>query len=518
MTENLNTDADPKRWWVLVGVGLAAILVAIDYTIVNFCTPTIQHYFSTSTTMLQWLMLGFGISFSACMTAAGKLADIIGRRKLLYASVIIFILASLGAGMAPNMHFLIAMRFLQGLSSAAIFPCGTAIIASTFPESEKAKVLGIYGSILGIGLAIGPVLGGLILSYLSWQWIFFINVPLSIIALFICIVMGQLKESKHIETPPIDWLGTISLIIGIGGLCFIISQGGYFGWHSPTIIFSLLITLIALISFVIDIKTHRYPVIPASLFMNKAFLLGAVVYIGTISVSWIVAFYSPLYLRLIAGFKISDASLWFSIITGMTIIVPIMSGYAFGQYSKSLITHISFLASILGFILLAFFNTHTPILLMVIAFIMAGFAWGAGNGIGMSIGLLSLKGHEDTGVVSGALLTILNVLATLFLAIATKLFTARESSALFAHLKTENISLNASQIYHIKAWLSDPEKTKALIASTGHSVADKVLALFHSSFMSGFSLVFTVFAILIAILYIVSIKNIKTLLGGARSA
>ena len=118
-------------------------------------------------------MLGFGITFSSCMTSAGKLADILGRRKVLYVSVVIFILASLGAGLAANIHWLIAMRFVQGLAGASILPCGTAIIASTFPQSERSLAIGVYGSTLGIGLAVGPVLGGVILSYLSWQWIFF---------------------------------------------------------------------------------------------------------------------------------------------------------------------------------------------------------------------------------------------------------------------------------------------------------------------------------------------------------
>ena len=512
MTKTQNIPADPKRWWVLIGIGLAAILVAIDFQIVNICLPTIQHYFSVSTNTLQWLMLGFGITYASCMAAAGKLADIMGRRKVLYIGVVIFIIASLGAGFATNIHFLITMRLLQGLASASIIPCGMAIIASTFPASEKSKILGIYGSFLGMGLAIGPILGGFIVSLWSWQWIFFINVPLSIIALLICVFLGQLKESKHPEAPPINWLGIFSLILTIAGFCFIISQGGHFGWGSLITIISAIITILAFISLIIDIKTHAYPIIPGNFLVNKAFLLGAAIYISSVSVSWVVSFYLALYLRLVAGFNISQASLWFSIMTVMVVLLPTIAGHLYSKYSQSLVAHSSFLARIVGLSLLAFFIPHTSMWLMVTAFVITGVAWGAGSGIAMRIGFLSQKGHADAGVVSGAMLTIVNVFGTLFVAIATKIFTLKEASTLFQHLKAEHISLNANQIHHIKAWLSDPEKTKALIASTGHPTADKAMALFHSSFMSGFSLVFALFTVLVVVLYGLSMKNIRVIL------
>lgn len=509
---NPHHDINPKRWWILVGISIAGILVAIDFTIVNICLPAMQDYFGISTNTLQWLMLGFGIAFASCMTSAGKLADIIGRRKVLYTSVIVFILSSLGAGFATHIHFLIAMRFVQGLASAAIFPCGTAIIASSFPESERSTAIGLYGSTLGIGLAMGPVLGGLIVSYLSWQWIFFINVPISLLSLLICYFIGKMKESKHTQTPPIDWLGTLSMIVGIAGFCFTVSQGAYFGWNSTVIHVSTLVTLVSFLALAFDIKTHRHPVIPSNLLGNRAFLLGSVVYIVTISVTWVVAFYTPLYLHLIVGLTIGQASLWFSIITVLTVIVPIIAGYIYGHYSKAGITHVSIMASFIGLALFSCFTEQTSVWLMVLSFILIGSAWGAGNGITMSIGLLSIEGHDDAGVVSGALLTVLNMLATVFVAIATKIFTVKEAATLLKQLKMQNIILTPAQLHSVKAWLSDPEQSKRLIAEAGQPLADNVLPLFHTSFMSGFSQVFLVFAVLVAVLYACSLKNISVVL------
>ena len=502
-----------RKWWVLVGVSLAGLLVSLDYTVVNICLPTIQHYFSTSTNTLQWLMLGFGITFSSCLASSGKLADIIGRRKVLYASVMLFILASLGAGLAHTMLFLICMRLLQGLCAAAIFPCGTAIIATQFSPNEQSRVIGIFGSILGIGLAIGPVLGGIIVSHLSWQWVFFINIPISLIALFICIVLGRLEESKHPSTPPIDWIGTFSLILGVAGICFMLSQATLKGWSSPIVICSFLIAIIAFTVLVINSKKSTHPIIPPNLLTNKSFLLSSVVFLGTISVSWAVAFYIPLYLRKIPHFSITTASLWFFIMTVMTVICPTISGAVFDKYSKTAITHVTFLLSIIGLLTLAAFTTTTSTWLMILAFVIFGMAWGVGNGISMPIGLMAFKDHTDAGIVSGALLTIANAGGTLFIAIATSLFSTRETSSIFNLLKTHHISLTHNQSHQIKTYLADPDRTGQLIKTFGHPTAHSIIQHFQTGFMSGFSLTFLIFSIVVLILYILAYRTINQLLS-----
>ena len=225
-------DGRSRRWWVLVGVSMAGMLVALDFTIVNICLPTIQHDFLTSTNTLQWLVLGFGIPFASCLTAAGKLADRVGRRKVLYVSILVFILSSLGAGLSPIILILIIMRLFQGLSAAAIFPAGMAIVVHTFPENERVRAVSLFGSVMGIGLALGPILGGFILALLGWRWIFFINIPLALMAMFICTILGRVQESKHPGSPPIDWVGMLSMIVSIGGICFLVSQAAILGWDS----------------------------------------------------------------------------------------------------------------------------------------------------------------------------------------------------------------------------------------------------------------------------------------------
>src|SRR3990167_1347114 len=221
------SNVHPKKWLVLIGVSLAAIIIPIDYTIVNTCLALIQNDLKMNISELQWLLTGFGITFCALLTVMGRLADILGRRKLNYIGCIGFGLVSLGAGLSHSAAMLITMRILQGAFGAIMFPSGSAIIADAFPNEQQGKVLGMYGACMGIGLAIGPVLGGLITTWLNWRWIFFINITIVLISLIICLPI--LRESKHITKTTVDWLGMIFLITFLASLVFAISMGGKCG-------------------------------------------------------------------------------------------------------------------------------------------------------------------------------------------------------------------------------------------------------------------------------------------------
>ena len=199
------------------------------------------------------------------------------------------------------------------------------------------------------------------------------------------------------------------MIVSIGGICFLVSQAAILGWDSVGVWAVGLLTLIAIITFLFNMRTASNPVLPASLLLNRAFLLGAAVFFADISVSWVVSFYIPLYLRQAVHYTVIQAALWFSIMTCMTVIAPVVAGIIYDKISKPLITHIAFLASLSGLLLFTLFTVQASVWMMAGAFVIFGLAWGVGNGIGTPIGLLAVKGAEDAGAISGALLTLLNV-------------------------------------------------------------------------------------------------------------
>ena len=366
-----------RKWWVLVASGLAGLLVAVDFTIVNTCLPKIQADFHATDHSLQWIITGFGISFCALMTPSGRLADLIGRRKVFYGATIGFLLASLGAGLSRNMNMLIVMRFLQGALGAPVFPASMAIATAIFPEEQRSRALGILGSLTGVGLGIGPILGGLIASSLSWRWIFFINVPI----LFISLTMAYLTmpESRLEQEQKIDWWGSLLLILFLSSLLIYVNEGGVLGWSSTTLLGFLAIAVVSLLALLVVEQRVAEPLIVYRYFKNRYFVQGLMQYIGSISICWAVAFLIPLYLSKVLDYSVGHIGWAMAIMTVLTIIAPTVTGYMLERYNQNRILHASFIFSIVGLFALAVLGASPSFLMIVVSFVLFGWAWGMGN-------------------------------------------------------------------------------------------------------------------------------------------
>ncbi len=409
-----------KAWWALTGTGIAAITVAIDFTIVNTSLANIERELHTSITQLQWVMAGFGLFFSTLLVTMGRLGDLRGHRKLLYSGVIGFGIASLGAGLSQSPQFLIAMRMLQGFFGSAIFPTGMAIVATAFPQNQQGRALSIYGSLIGVGLAFGPVIGSLIMTLLSWRWIFFINIPIIFLSLAICIPV--IDESIQRNAQPIDWPGVITIIIALGTLVFAINQASSYGWLSTPIIICFAISLIALITF-IKIERHtKAPLIPIQFFLNRGFLTGLIVYSVGVSIPWSIIFIMPLYLHTSLGLSTGAVGLLLFVMTIMTVIAPIISGHYYDRKGATALIHTIFIFSLASLFMFTQLRAHGPLWLIIISFILFGSAWGIGNGIAVPLSMSKLTSTENSGLVSGALITLMNLFAVIILTADTTLF------------------------------------------------------------------------------------------------
>jgi MFS family permease len=277
-----------KPWLALVGLGLASFLGCIDFTIVNTALPILQASLNTTVTQLQWVINIFMLVLSACMVVAGRFADLHGRRKWLYIGMVLFGVSSVGAGLSPTINWLIFFRLLQGLAVAILYTVPVAIIANSFPEKIRGRATGILIGINGLGLAAGPLLGGMILSFLSWRWIFFVNAPLIILSLIICFV--TLLESKTDElNAKIDWLGLMLLIIGMPLFVFVIINGSAWYWYAVAVM-----TMIAL--YFVENKSSS-PIIQFKLFANHKFFSALIANFALAFFYTVLFFLLPFYLH-----------------------------------------------------------------------------------------------------------------------------------------------------------------------------------------------------------------------------
>jgi EmrB/QacA subfamily drug resistance transporter len=467
-----------RKWLILFGTGMSGITVGLDLTIVNASLTNIQSSINASITELQWIMSGFGLLFCAFLVTMGRLGDIHGQKKILITSLIGFALASLGAGLSFTPITLILMRMLQGICGAAILPCGTALTANSFPKEEQGRALGIYGSLIGIGIGLGPFIGGILNEMYGWPSIFFINVPIVILSLILCIPL--LKESNLTKGNTVDWIGSILLILGLGSLMFSLSQGQYYGWISIPTIASLLVSMIAFMLFYSCEKRTPNPILPAYLFNNPGFQLATLIYAGSVAFHWPVLFLSPIYLQKIVEYKIHTAGIILASMTLMTIISPLIAGYWFDKKSKKLICHIIFLLNSISLLMFIFFRINGPIILILSSFILYGLAWGIGNGIATPIALAKLKNHQDAGVASGALTTVLNVFAVLSLTISIAIFNFAERFSFVTN--TQKLGL-VSQLKNID--LNNNSMIDEIRNNNLYSISEKIMAIYKEAFMHG---------------------------------
>src|SRR5438876_8066350 len=183
-----------KKWWTLGAVAFGLFMIMLDNTIVNVALPSIERSLHMSISSLEWIVTAYALTFAALLITGGKLGDLYGRKRMFIAGLVVFTLASLACGLAPNAGFLIGARAVQGVGAALMNPATLSIITATFPPKERGQAIGIWAGVSALALAIGPLIGGLIVENLNWNWIFFVNVPVGVLG----IVVSQfaIRESR----------------------------------------------------------------------------------------------------------------------------------------------------------------------------------------------------------------------------------------------------------------------------------------------------------------------------------
>src|SRR5918993_358787 len=224
-----------RKWWTLAAVSVATFMLLLDITVVNTALPAIEEDLGASFTELQWVIDAYTLSLAALVLTAGSLADRWGRRRLFVAGLVIFTVASLAAGLAPDPTFLNITRAIQGIGGAIMFAVSLALVAQEFaPGRERGTAMGIYGATIGVSVAVGPLVGGAIVDSLGWEWVFFLNVPVGIAA--IAVTYMRLRESRDPNATRVDWAGLATFSSSLFLLVLGLVRGNEEGWGSTMIV------------------------------------------------------------------------------------------------------------------------------------------------------------------------------------------------------------------------------------------------------------------------------------------
>ncbi len=274
-----------RRWTILAAVCLAAFAINIDTTIVNVALPSLTRELGASTRDLQWIVDAYNLAFAALVLAAGSLGDRFGRRPALLIGLLGFALASAIGALCTSPGELIAARFAMGTFAALIFPTTLSVITNTFADrTERAKAVGVWGAVTGLGVAVGPVTGGLLLAHFSWPSVFLALVPVALLASIA--VWRVVPESRDPSTPPLDWAGLVTATVAISALVYTIIEAPGRGWSSAPTLAGFAVALGVGITFVRIELRRRHPMLDVSLFRERAFSAAS----GSVTVAFFALF------------------------------------------------------------------------------------------------------------------------------------------------------------------------------------------------------------------------------------
>ena len=295
-----------RRWWTLGAVSLGLFMIMLDNTVVNVALPSIQQSLGLSLSELEWVVAGYALTFAALMLTGGKLADLLGRRRIFVAGLVVFTLASLACGLAGSAEVLIGARVVQGIGAAMMNPATLSIITATFPPKQRGTAIGIWAGVSALALAIGPLVGGLLSEHVDWSWIFFVNVPVGIIAIAAAYAfIDESRDTSRDQRPDVP--GLVSSGIGLFALTYALIEANTHGWGSTRILGAFAIAAVSLAAFVVLELRQRRPMLDLTLFRNATFSGANVAMLLVALAMFGVFFYVSLYVQQILGYSPVEA-------------------------------------------------------------------------------------------------------------------------------------------------------------------------------------------------------------------
>jgi len=363
-----------RRWWILVVIAISVLIIVIDATIVNVALPTLQRELNTTGSELQWIINAYIMVFGALMLTTGALGDRLGRKYMLQAGIIIFGGASLGAAYVSSGTQLIIWRVIMGIGGAMILPATLAIITNVFPREERGRAIGAWAGMNAIGVALGPIIGGLLIEHFDWNSIFLINIPIAAIALIGGFFLIPNSRDPNPKRP--DYPGTVLSSAALAGLVFGLVQGSRWGWTNAGVI-GALVGAVALIALFILWERHSdHPMLEIGFFRSARFSMGtgavALMAFGQVGIT----FGLTLYMQFVNGYTALETGLRF---------VPLALGIFMGAGSADRavarlgtkrVMFLGFIVNAILLVLASFWQTDTAYWQLGLIFFGIGFALG----------------------------------------------------------------------------------------------------------------------------------------------
>jgi EmrB/QacA subfamily drug resistance transporter len=448
--------AERSRWWALTAVSLATLMSYLDNNVVNVALPTIERSLHVSVSGLEWIVSSYLLVLGGLLLVGGRVADVYGRRRMFLAGLVIFTLSSLAAGLADSTGMLIAARAVQGLGAALLMPTSLAIIAATFTSTrERAAAIGIWGGVGALGLALGPVLGGVISQHFHWGWIFLLNVPLGVITAAIAIPSvaeshGRTESQGTGGGTSLDLPGLISSAVGLFALTYALIEGQDKGWTSGLIIASFAVAAVAAVVFLVVEARSSQPMVPLPIFRSAPFSGG----LGTMMI-WSfgvlgIYFFTSLYLQGVLGFSPTKAGLAFVPMALCLAVAAILSPRVTAVLGGHRTVALGMAVMTVGLVLFALRGAGTTFTDLLPGFVLFGLGAGLMN-VPLTNEIVESATTSQAGIASALLNASREVAGLLGVTVVGAVLRSRESAALRAGTHPAQAFIDG---YHTGLWLT----------------------------------------------------------------
>jgi EmrB/QacA subfamily drug resistance transporter len=387
-----------RKWWTLIAVCTAIFMLLLDITVVNVALPDIQRSLHSTFSDLQWVVDAYSLTLAAFLLTAGVVGDIFGRRTVFTVGLGVFSAASLTCGLSTSSLMLNLSRAVQGVGGAIMFATSLALIASAFQGRDRGTAFGIFGAVTGGAVAIGPLVGGAITSGIGWRWIFFVNVPIGVVA--VAITLSKIAESRDPSTRRIDWIGFVSFSVSLFLLVFALVRGNDDGWSSSTIVTMFVASAVLMAIFFVNGVKNKDPMLDLDLFRRPA-VVGVSVVAFAMSASIFAMFlYLTLYVQDSLGYGPLQAGLRFLPLTLPAFIVAPIAGRLTVRFQSRYLLGTGMLLITVGLLLMSRTQPGSAWTVLLPGFIVGGAGIGMVNPV-LASASISVVEPQRSGMASG---------------------------------------------------------------------------------------------------------------------
>ncbi|MHB1808049.1 MAG: MFS transporter [Solirubrobacteraceae bacterium] len=387
-----------RKWWTLIAVCVAIFMLLLDITVVNVALPSIQSALHASFSDLQWVVNAYALTLAAFLLTGGAIADLIGRRLVFVSGLVLFSCASALCGLSSSALMLNLARAAQGVGGAMMFSTSLALLAQAFHGRERGTAFGVFGAVTGAAVAVGPVLGGIITTGIGWKWIFFVNVPIGVIAVFV--TLTQVEESRDPGATGVDWLGLGTFSAALFLFVYALVVGNEKGWGSTLVLSFLIAALVLIVAFVVVERVQSRPMLDLTLFKRPAFTGASIVAFAVSASIFAMFLYLTLYIQDVLRYSALEAGVRFLPISLLAFVVAPIAGKLSVKAPVRLLLGVGLLLVAGGLLAMRAVGPGSGWTVLIPGFILAGAGVGLINPplASTAIGVVH---HSRSGMASG---------------------------------------------------------------------------------------------------------------------